>query len=426
MSATHHPSRRSLVGLSAVNFLIADMLTGFGPFVTIYLVANHWQLGAIENVLSVGTFAAVIGQLPAGALVDAVHHRLLLASVAILGIVAAAVMLALFPQHWTVLAAEALQGVAAALLGPAIAAITLALSDQERLGELLGSNVRFKALGSMITAVAMGAIGTRGASGAVFYVSAALGVGALGALWLIRPLDLDEADVRTAHPAVLPPRRRPPPHHPKRQIWRNRDLMIFAACAFAFQLCNAALFPFAMAALAQQGVANTSLVVAAGLVVSQTLAALISPLTGRLAQRRGRRMVLLAGFVMLPLRAVLYAVHVGPAWIVAYQVLDGVSAAVFGVMVPLVIADITFRSGRFNLAMGVVGFIMTIGAALSTLLAGFVAQRLGIPSTFLALAVAGAGGCLLILFALPETSHIARRTSNDASDNIKDAASHAA
>src|SRR2546423_7544346 len=58
------------------------------------------------------------------------------------------------------------------------------------------------------------------------------------------------------------------------------------------------------------------------------------------------------------------------AVIVAAQLLDGISAATLGVLVPLVIADTTRNSGHFNLAQGVVGIAVDIGASLGTTMAG--------------------------------------------------------
>ena len=416
-----HPSARSLTGLGGVNFFVADMLTGFGPFVTVYLAANGWRASDIGVALSVGTFAAMLAQVPAGLLVDAIHQRRLVATGAILCIVAAAVALAIFPGRSPVFGAQAVQGLAASLLTPAIAAITLSLSDQERLGERLGSNVRFKALGSMLTAVLMGYIGSHVGQGAVFFVAAGFGGLAVGALWLIDGHDLDAAPLRTSHPTALHPRRRPQPLRPKRHAWRDSGLLVFAGVAFTFQLCNAALFPFAVAAIERGGTHDTDLYLSAALVASQAVAALISPLVGRQAQRRGRRVVLLAGFAMLPLRAALYALHLDPVALVMFHVLDGISAAAFGVLVPLVVADITHSGGRFNLAMGAVGLAMSIGATLSTLAAGFIAQAFGSVATFAALGAAGLGGCLLVLVALPETGHMSQRQPSP-----KGTAAHAA
>ena len=152
--------RRSLLGLNGLNFFVADMLTGFGPFVTVYLSANHWQPTEIGFALSVGTMAAIAGQVPAGMLVDAVPYRRLITAVGIVAVIASAIVLGTFPRHLPVWGAELLQGCSASLLTPAIAAMTLTLSKRGKFAERLGGNVRFKALGSMLAALFMGYIGT--------------------------------------------------------------------------------------------------------------------------------------------------------------------------------------------------------------------------------------------------------------------------
>ena len=51
-----------------------------------------------------------------------------------------------------------------------------------------------------------------------------------------------------------------------------------------------------------------------------------------------------------------------PYLLVAVQVFDGITAAVLSVMVPLIVADVAFGSGHFNLAQGIVGTATGIGA----------------------------------------------------------------
>jgi sugar phosphate permease len=74
-----------------------------------------------------------------------------------------------------------------------------------------------------------------------------------------------------------------------------------------------------------------------------------------------------------------------------------------GVLTPLVIADLTMGTGRYNLAQGLVGVISGLGAALSTTIPGFIASALGPTAAFfeiLGVAVAGAAGLWLFM---PET-----------------------
>jgi MFS family permease len=395
--------RRSTVGLNGLNFFVADMLTGFGPFVTVYLTANGWRPTDIGFALSVGTMAAVAGQVPAGMLVDAVSHRRVVTAAGIAAVIVSGLALAIFPQRWPVLGAEFLQGVSACLLTPAIAAMTLSLSRSEKFAERLGGNVRFKALGSMLTALLMGYIGTYIAPGAVFYVAAVFGGIALGCLLMISGVDIRNAPHRTEHPTAWPKHARKEPLRRPRELWRDPLLLTFAGCVFMFQLSNAAVLPFAVSAIQSQGVKNTDMLVSIALVVSQAVAAIISPRIGASAQTRGRKFILLAGFAALALRCVLLAIYSGPVEIVLYQVLDGISASAIGVMVPLIVSDITHRGGRFNLAMGLVGLAMAAGATFSTIIAGFIVEHLGTRMAFLCLAAAASAGCLLVLLALPET-----------------------
>ena len=136
--------------------------------------------------------------------------------------------------------------------------------------------------------------------------------------------------------------------------------------------------------------------------------ALAAPWVGRMAQRWGRRPFLLAGFGALAIRGLLFSVVTDPYLLVAVQIFDGITAAVFAVMIPLIVADVAFGSGHFNLAQGIVGTATGIGASLSTVLAGYAADRLGTNVAFMGLAGVAATGLLMILLVMPETRRGAR------------------
>jgi MFS family permease len=146
-----------------------------------------------------------------------------------------------------------------------------------------------------------------------------------------------------------------------------------------------------------------NLVIAACLLVPQLVVAAISPWIGRLAERWGRRPVLLLGFAALPLRALLFAWLTHPMPIVGAQLFDGLGGAVFGVMVPLISADLTRGTGHFNLCMGLVGLAVGIGATFSTTTAGAIATRFGDDWAFLTLAAGGALAVAAVALLMPET-----------------------
>jgi predicted MFS family arabinose efflux permease len=146
-----------------------------------------------------------------------------------------------------------------------------------------------------------------------------------------------------------------------------------------------------------------TVLIAACIIVPQAIVALTSPSVGRKAQAWGRRPLLLIAFAALAFRGLLFAVVGDPYLLVVVQVLDGITAAVLSVLIPLVVADVAFGSGHFNLAQGVVGTATGIGASLSTVLAGYVSDTFGSSFAFAGLASVAATGFAVIWLAMPET-----------------------
>ena len=394
---------RSLAGLKWLNGLVAAMQVGFGPFLALYLTAQLWDAGKIGLALSLGTAMAMAAQVPAGALVDLMHSKPLAAGSAIVGIVAAAWLIAAAPVPPTVIAALGIQAIASGVLTPAIAAITLALSRHKELGERLGKNVRYAAIGSALSAACMGPIGYWFSPRATLLAAGAFGVAALFAMRAIHPGDLASAPSRTEHAAVAPPGEAGPPCR-FRDVCLNRRLLICAACIALFQLGNAAVMPLAVTTVTRANGRLADLVIPAAVIVPQALTALLSPWFGRKTESWGRRPVALVGLAALPIRILLFAVNDDPYLMVLYQALDGISASVIGVMLPLIVADLTHEGGRFNFGMGFVGLISGLGATLSTALGGAIAARFGVATAFAALAVAGFAAVALAWWEMPDTA----------------------
>jgi MFS family permease len=392
--------------LSLLNLLVANMQTGFGAFISVHLTSVGWDPGRIGLVLSAGTIASIVAQVPAGMLVDASSFKRNVAAAGILGAMLALLVLAMAPGVPLVLAAMLIAGASGPLLTLSIAAITLALTPQPKLGERLGMNARFAAIGAASGAGLLGLIGTTFSPAAVFVTATAVGVPALWVLFNIRRRDLLLAPQHTDHLAAPIPAYRRRPAARKWRVLLDRRLIAFVACAAAFHLSNAALLPLAAADAARRAGDLADLITGAATVVPQVLVAMLSPWVGRTANKRGRRFILLLGFAALPTRALLFAFDGSAQLLVPEQALDGVSAAVFGVLMPLVVADITHNKGRFNLALGVVGVAASVGATASNTLAGAIADAAGLQYAFFALATAGAGATALVWLIMPETAHL--------------------
>jgi predicted MFS family arabinose efflux permease len=171
------------------------------------------------------------------------------------------------------------------------------------------------------------------------------------------------------------------------------------------QLANAAMLPLMAGVVTTRSSQWAPVLIAFCIVVPQAIVALMSPTVGAKAQQWGRRPLLLIGFGALAVRGVLFATVSDPYFLVAVQVFDGITAAVFAVLIPLTVADVAFGSGHFNLAQGIVGTATGIGAALSTVLAGYVSDKFGSSVAFTGLAGVAALGLVMIALIMPETKH---------------------
>jgi MFS family permease len=297
------PTRRSLRGLDWFVFFVADVQTGFGPFVAVYLTAQKWTQIDIGIVLTVGSLVSLVGQMPGGALVDAARSERPVAGLAIVAIAMSALAYATSPIFAVILAAAVLHSAASCVLGPAMAAISLGLVGHAAISERLGRNARFAAVGNGLAAAAMGACGYFLSARAVFFVTAGLLGPALLALRMISP---QEVDPERAHGG--PPERRSAKLTSELlELIRKRRLLIFAGCIMLFHMANAAMLPLMGSVLTMRSSRWATVLIAACIVGPQVLVAIFSPWVGRKAQVWGRRPLLLAAFVARPLRGLAFA-----------------------------------------------------------------------------------------------------------------------
>jgi MFS family permease len=392
-------SSRSRRGLDWLVFFVADIQTGFGPFVAVFLTSHKWTQVDIGLVLTVSGLVGLVGQIPFGAIVDAARSVRALAAVTLVAIGASAFAFSAWPIFPVVLAARVLHAAASCMLGLAVASISLGLVGADRMSERLGRNVAFASAGTGLAAAAMGAIGYYLSSRAVFLLAGALALPALYALFRIRREEIapsteaGRGEQTTAGSLAAS----------FAGFGRNRPLVIFMVCILLFYLANGAMLPLAASMVTLKSSQAATLMVAAAIVVPQFIVTLLSPWVGRWAQRIGRKPILLMGFGALAIRGFLFASTGDPALLTLIQALDGMSAAVLGVLVPLTAVDVTRQHGHFNLAQGAIGCTMGVGAAASSTLAGYVTDDLGSHAAFTMLAVLAAAGVVVLALAMPET-----------------------
>jgi MFS family permease len=395
----------SLRALDWLNFFLAALLVGFGPFVASSLSDRGWSPANIGLVLTVSGLAGLLTQVPAGELIDMAKSKRTLVGTGTAAVILALLIFGLRPDLPSVFAAAVIQGTTGSIIGPAVAAISLGLVGNEALAQRLGRNQRFASIGGLTAAGFVGIIGYLTSLRDIFLVTAALGFPVLLALARIRAADIHFAQSCGAaddHPT-----------HPQRVsravLFKDRRLLTFATCLFLFQVANASMLPLIGERLVHSQGRWSSLVISALVVAPQIIVALLAPWVGRTADTWGRRPLLLIGLGVVPIRSGLFALTTDPALLVVIQLLDGLTGAILGVLTALVIADITKGTGRFNLAQGLVGTLSGVGAALSTSISGVIVERLGQMAGFLGVTTVGLIAIAIFWVFMPETRSLAHQ-----------------
>jgi predicted MFS family arabinose efflux permease len=393
-------SARSLRGLDGINFLMADVRDGLGPYLSVYLKGSqHWGAGAIGVAMATSSIAAALCQVPAGLLVDGARAKRLLIAASGLLVAAGCLTIVFFPHFATVIAAQAMLGAASAIIPPAIAALSLGLVGRRLFDARISRNEGFNHGGNFVAAGLAGVLGQYVGYDWLFYLVCVFAVASAGAVGMIVPGEIDHDRARGGED----PGRDGKPI-PFRALLARRDLLVFLGSVVLFHFGNAAMLPMAGQVLAQKHPGEDTIALSACIIVAQMVMVVVAWTVGRASARGvGRKPIFLIAYAVLPVRGVLFSVTTSPVGVVGIQVLDGVAAGIFGVVSVLIASDLMRGTGRFNLAQGLVALSVGAGAGLSNLTGGFVVQGFGYPAGFLTLA--GLAGCALGFFAtfMPET-----------------------
>ncbi|MET4034592.1 MFS family permease [Bradyrhizobium sp. JR7.2] len=403
--ASHHPTdqtRRAGRALDAANFFLADVRDGLGPYLAVYLLTEqHWDEARIGLVMSIATIAGIVAQTPAGALVDATRAKRLAMVIAAIMVTLASLSLPLFPSFLPVAVSQGIAQAAAVIFPPAIAAVSLGIFGHAAFTRRIGRNETFNHAGNAVAAGLAGLSAYWFGPTVVFYLLAAMAVASLVSILAIPARAIDHDLARGLHDADTGDR----PEQPSglAVLLTCRPLLVFAVCVVLFHLSNAAMLPLVGQKLALQDKNMGTSLMSACIVAAQVVMVPFAMLVGAKADRWGHKRFFLAALLILPIRGALYTLSDNPFWLVGVQLLDGVGAGIFGAIFPVIVADLMRNTGRFNVAQGAVITAQSIGAALSTTLAGLVVVGAGYSAAFITLGAVAAIGAVVCLLALPET-----------------------
>ena len=399
------PDLQCRLSLDALNFFLADVRDGLGPYLAIYLLTvEKWDAASIGIIMSVAGVATILAQTPAGALIDRSRAKRGILAGAAIAITLAAVALPFAPSFWSVASLQAVSGAAGAIFPPAIAAVTLGIVGPKAFPRRVGRNEGFNHAGNAAAAaIAAGAAWFAGPI-AVFWLMAAMAALSLAATATVPGSRIDHDMARGLEEGSGQDE-----HQPSgiSVLVTCPPLLIFALSTTLFHFANAAMLPLVGQKLALQDRNLGTTLMASCIVAAQLVMVPVAVLVGRFADRVGRKPIFLTGLAVLTLRGLLYPVSDNPFWLVGVQLLDGVGAGIFGALFPLVVADLMRGTGRFNIAQGAIATAQGIGAALSTTVAGFIVTRASYSAAFVFLACVSAFGLAVAKLFLPETRRAA-------------------
>jgi MFS family permease len=387
--------------LDALNFLLADVRGALGPYLNVFLVTQRqWSQESVGLVTTVGGLLGLAVQTPIGGLIDATRAKraLVVSALAVLAVGAVTIFAA--PDFWPVMFANSAIAAVGDVFGPAVAALTLGLYTRAALARRMGRNSAFDHAGNVAIAAAAGAVGWAFSQRAVFLLVPVFAVLASLAVLSIpaRVIDHlrarggdkpDDGEAQASGPGIL---------------LSCRPLLLYAGCTMLFHFANAPLLPLVGQKLALAHKEWATAMMSSCIIAAQLIMLPIALFVGCKADIWGRKPILLIGFGILPIRAVLYTLSNASAWLVGVQLLDGVGAGIWGAITPLVIADLMRGTGRYNVAQGGVMTAQGIGASLSGLAAGIIVDHLGYSAAFLTSAGMAALAFAALAAAMPETA----------------------
>ncbi len=371
------------LGLPAVNFFMADVGGGLGPFLSTWLAqTQRWGPDRIGYVLFAGLLTGMAISTPAGMLIDRVGRPRLMLVVMGLAIVSGTLALFILHGFWPVLAAQVLVAAGGALGAPALTALTLATVGKAGFPHQQGINQAATHAGNVTAAAAIWGLSfVLGASASIGVLAAMTG-GMLLTLRFIRKDAIDHTRMYGRKPFQKGERR-----GTTLALLRNRRLIVLALAMGLFNFGNGAVLPLLGQRLAFEGVHDPTQWLAVLVIVAQAVMIPVSWLAGWSADRLGRRFLLIGACAALAGRGALAMISADPGWLIGLEILDGIGAGLLSVAGPAAIADLTYGGGRTQTAMGGVQTVQSLASALAAGAGGLLVQHFGWAAAFGVLAV---------------------------------------
>ncbi|MBN9226632.1 MULTISPECIES: MFS transporter [Legionella] len=399
------PSYQSILALSFMIFFISDIQGGIGPILAIYLRSHlGWSTSQVGIALAAAGFAGAIFQMPSGILVDAIPFKRTLIGLACACIIMSCYVILKQTSFYSIIAAQSLVGIAASLIPPAITAVTLGLVGREYFPIRVTVNESLTHAGTVFTMVAIGIVAQLYGHSWIVYGTIIFSFIALIPLLFINSNEIDHSIARelpTVEPDAKP--------IGFLQLTKSKPIVIFFSSVIMFHIANAAQLPLVGQELAEINPNRDSIFMASCIVLAQFVMVIVAFSLRFIIDKMGRKPIYLFAFIFLIVRALLFSITKNSYHLLFIQLLDGVSAGIFGVVAVVIVSDLAAGTGRFNFLVGVLGLCVGVGSSISNLVAGYITSVYGFFIGFLSLAFVASVGLLIFGFILRETKDYSMR-----------------
>lgn len=391
--------------LAWLNFFVADVRDGLGPFLGVFLLQNGFGESQIGYISTISHIIALSLGVPCGILVDKTTRKKELIGAFIVLIIAFCTLNYLFPSFVFTLIAQGLVALSGVFLAPAFAALTLGIVGVRDYPLQTARNEAYKHAGTAFGAALSFCLALYFGIVSVFAITAVLGGVSLVVLTLIKRESINDFTARgeihskatfEAKPTLLI------------ALFTDKRVLFLSAIMFCFHLSNAAMLPLLSQRAQRLGIDSSGAYAAATILIAQGVMIFVAFMCGRLLGRvdscenpsksAGFSVyfwLFFACFFALIIRGGV-AAHFDSMWaMIVVQVLDGVGAGVSGVILPIVVALILRGSGHINTGFAFALTCGGLGGALSNGVGGYFAQYYGYFSAYLFL-----GGVALCGLAL--------------------------
>ncbi|EGB5534885.1 MFS transporter [Campylobacter upsaliensis] len=383
--------------LAWLNFFIADVRDGLGPYLGVFLKEYQFGESHIGLIVTSASLCALIFGIPLGIFIDKTRFKRWVIALCIVGIVLATGANYFYPHFAFTLMAQIAIALCGVCLAPAFSAITLGIVGQSGYSRQVSLNEAYKHAGTAFSAGLSFIFALYYGIGAIFIITALMGVCALVFLALLKSSQINHAVACGKEEGV---------EIPLRKALGDVRVLFLGVVMFCFHLSNAYMLPLLSQRAHTLGIDSSGAYAAATILIAQCTMIGISLLCMRLLQTKGNPhfssiYVYLMGIALFGLivRGGVAAHFDGILAMIIVQILDGVGAGIVGVILPLLVAMLMRGSGHINAAFACVMTFGGVGAALSGSLGGYIAQYFGYFYAYLTLAFVAAFGLLIWVFS---------------------------